>query len=156
MLSHIFFANITLAQTEPSEDFATTADLVTETFSLDSQTTPENSESPATQLEPLETESPAIDPRENDPTDNPEETESQTLENLPGEPSFSTSTATEGTSNLEPQTETNPLNFLKNFAGQYDTDLFTGAASFTYPFQIPPGRKNLEPQLFLNYLSHQQ
>lgn len=51
---------------------------------------------------------------------------------------------------------TNSLAFFKSLAGQYDTDLFTGSATFTYPLQIPAGRNNLAPKLFLKYSSLQR
>ncbi len=47
----------------------------------------------------------------------------------------------------------NPLNFVKGLQGNFDTDLFTGSAAFSYPLELPTGRKNLQPQLALNYSS---
>ena len=52
--------------------------------------------------------------------------------------------------------EVNPLSSIKGFEGQYDTDIFTGGAAFTYPLQIPPGRKGIQPSINLGYSSHER
>ena len=46
-----------------------------------------------------------------------------------------------------------PETFLKGLQGQYETDLFTGSATFTYPLWIPPGRNGIQPSLDLRYSS---
>ena len=48
----------------------------------------------------------------------------------------------------------NILANLKGFADSYNTDLFSGAASFHYPLSTPNGRNGIEPKLFLQYSSY--
>lgn len=55
-----------------------------------------------------------------------------------------------------PLPEVNPLNSIKGFEGQYDTDIFTGGAAFSYPITIPPGRKGIQPGITLSYSSHER
>jgi hypothetical protein len=42
--------------------------------------------------------------------------------------------------------------YLPNLEG-FQTDLFTGAAGYSYPLQVPPGRGGLTPKLALSYSS---
>jgi len=46
-------------------------------------------------------------------------------------------------------------NILATTSGAYQTDLFTGTASYSYEIRVPPGRNGLKPQLFINYNHHQ-
>ena len=48
-----------------------------------------------------------------------------------------------------------PLENLKLISqGQYQTDLFSGAATYSYPLIVPPGVNGLEPKLFVSYNHH--
>jgi|GEM_PF-4980374 len=53
-----------------------------------------------------------------------------------------------------PQVQDDPLKFLKGLQGNYQTDLFSGAATYSIPFWIPNGRLNTQPTLSLNYSSN--
>ncbi len=47
-----------------------------------------------------------------------------------------------------------PLKNVSGLKGQYETALFTGAATYSYPLDLPTGRKGLSPSLTLRYNSH--
>lgn len=82
-----------------------------------------------------------------------EEEEEPSAEEIEPEAAALTQTATAGENfgniSSPPDAET----FLKGMQGQYETDLFTGSATFRYPLWIPPGRNGMQPRLSLNYSS---
>lgn len=46
-----------------------------------------------------------------------------------------------------------PNTFLNGLQGNYETDLFTGAAAYIYPLVVPEGRVGVQPALSLSYSS---
>ncbi len=46
-----------------------------------------------------------------------------------------------------------PVSNLQGFKGDYDTQLSTGASTYRYDFELPPGRGGLSPSLSLQYVS---
>src|SRR3990167_10121000 len=42
-----------------------------------------------------------------------------------------------------------------NLYGKYQTNLFQGSSTFTYPFTVPPGTNGLAPDVKISYNSHQ-
>lgn len=46
-----------------------------------------------------------------------------------------------------------PNKFLQGFEGNFDTDLFTGSATYAFPIALPAGRGKATPALSLNYSS---
>lgn len=48
-----------------------------------------------------------------------------------------------------------PHNPGLNLQGSFQTSLWTGGATYSYPLDVPKGRNNLQPILSLNYNSHQ-
>ncbi|MCF7830823.1 hypothetical protein K9M41_02415 [Candidatus Gracilibacteria bacterium] len=48
------------------------------------------------------------------------------------------------------------FDWLKNSNGSFETDLFTGSATYSYPIWIPEGRKEMTPYLNLTYSSNQK
>jgi RHS repeat-associated protein len=57
----------------------------------------------------------------------------------------------EGGVNISPSLLTDPFARLKGFDGNFNADLFTGSASFSYPIQVPPGRNGIQPSVSLSY-----
>lgn len=43
--------------------------------------------------------------------------------------------------------------YMPQLQGFQEIDLFSGAAAYAYPIQVPPGRGGLTPQLQLSYSS---
>lgn len=41
-----------------------------------------------------------------------------------------------------------------NQRDKFQTDLFTGAATYSYPIKVPKGTNDLTPQVSLSYNSH--
>jgi YD repeat-containing protein len=47
-----------------------------------------------------------------------------------------------------------PETLLENIWGSYQTDLYSGSFSHSYPIKVPPGLEGLQPDLKLTYNSH--
>ncbi len=47
----------------------------------------------------------------------------------------------------------NPPNLLNNSWGRYQTDLFSGSSSYSYPIKVPKGTNDLTPNISLSYSS---
>lgn len=58
------------------------------------------------------------------------------------------------TTNINDSLETDPLSYMKGHGGKSDVGLFTGSASYNYPFQLPPGRLGMTPEVSLQYNHH--
>jgi len=56
--------------------------------------------------------------------------------------------------NFVPSSPISAAAFLDSVRGNYDTDLFTGSATFSYPFVLPSDRNGSAPPLVLSYSSN--
>ena len=43
---------------------------------------------------------------------------------------------------------------IPNLSQNFQTDLYTGKATFSYPIEVPPGRAGIEPKINLTYSSY--